>query len=247
MQNARDSDLRDLAKQREGEELRLHPFFDRRKTAKDENHGENTTDPLTEQRRIRDTFYPHSEPRDEENIQSDVRERGRRKEEKRCLGIPECREDSRRYIIEKDERKPQNINIKIQFGVCEHVFRGVDQREKRIGQKISRRHQDGAEHRTRDQCRRHRALHVAGVLRAEEPRHDHRATDVAPEGKSDEDERDFITVAHRCERIVADELPRDKTVRNVVKLLEENTAEHGEAELPQYRARFPYREILVHG
>ena len=232
MQNARDSNLRDLAKQREGEELRLHPFFDCRKTAKDENHGENTTDPLTDQRRIRDTFYPHSESRDEENVQPDVRERGRRKEEKRCLGIPECRKDSRRYIIEKDERKSQNVNIKIQFGVCKHVFRGVYQRKKRIGQKISHRHQDGAEHRAGDQRRRHRTLHVAVIFTAEEPRHDHRTTDVAPEGKSDEDQRDFITVAHRRERIVADELPSDKTVRNVVKLLEENTAEHGETELP---------------
>ena len=44
----------------------------------------------------------------------------------------------------------------------------------------------------------------------------------------------------------ADELAGHQTVRNVVQLLKDHAAEHGQAEFPQHGGRMAHRQILIH-
>ena len=43
----------------------------------------------------------------------------------------------------------------------------------------------------------------------------------------------IVAVAHGGQRVLADELACHKAVGDVIKLLEDDAAEHGQAELPQ--------------
>ena len=52
--------------------------------------------------------------------------------------------------------------------------------------------------------------------------------------KAKEDQGDLVAVAHRSQRIFTDELACHQTVGDVVQLLENDAAEHGQTELPQY-------------
>ena len=86
-------------------------------------------------------------------------------------------------------------------------------------------HQHGAQHGGTDQGSVDRSLHLIVVLRAEVAGHDDRAADV--------DQGDLVAVAHGGQRVLADELACHKAVGDVIQLLEDDAAEHGQAELPQ--------------
>lgn len=77
-------------------------------------------------------------------------------------------------------------------------------------------------------------FHFTIILRAEKLRYDYRASDIASKCECDEDERDIVAVSDRGKCIFADEFAGDKTVRNIVELLENNAAKHRQAEFPQY-------------
>ena len=51
---------------------------------------------------------------------------------------------------------------------------------------------------------------------------------------------------HGGQRVFADELACNKAVGNVVQLLEDNAAEHGQAELPQHLGRGAHGQVFVH-
>jgi len=53
--------------------------------------------------------------------------------------------------------------------------------------------------------------------------------------KANEDQGDLIAVAHGGEGVLADKFTRDPAVGDVVKLLEHNAAEQGQAEFPENR------------
>ena len=94
-------------------------------------------------------------------------------------------------------------------------------------------HQHGAQHGRADQGSVDRSLHLIVVPCAKVAGHDDRAANVAAKGKCNEDQGDLVAVAHSSQCILADELACNKAVGNVVQLLEDDAAEHGQAELPQ--------------
>ena len=72
-------------------------------------------------------------------------------------------------------------------------------------------------------------------------------TDVAAEGKGDENQGDLIAVAHGGQGILAYEFAGDKAVSQVVQLLEDDAAEKGQTEFPKNRFRAAYGQVLIHG
>ena len=83
----------------------------------------------------------------------------------------------------------------------------------------------------------HGGLELTVFLRAEEAGDDDGAADIAAEGERDEDQRDLVAVAHGRERALADQLPRDQTVRDIRELLEYDACESLQAEPPKHALR----------
>ena len=108
------------------------------------------------------------------------------------------------------------------------------------------RHQNCADNRAGDQRCVNCGFEIFVPLCAEQLCRQNRATDVATERERNEDQRNFITVSNRSQRIVADEFARDKAVGNVIKLLKDDAAEQGKAKPAQDAFRFSDRQILVH-
>ena len=196
--------------------------------------GEQAAHALTEECRPRDTCDAHFERRDKQDVQTDVG-RGRcGKEPERRLGIAEGRENARRNVIKEYERQAPDIDIQIQLGVSEHVFRRPDRMQEQIAAEQTDQHQHCADCGAGDHRRIDRCLHAVILLRAEKARDDHRAADVAAERERDENERHLIAVADRGQRVLPDELARDKAVGDVVKLLKNDACKQRQAEPCQH-------------
>ena len=58
--------------------------------------------------------------------------------------------------------------------------------------------------------------------------------------------RVIVAVAHSGQGVFTDQLARHKAVGNVVELLEQDAAEHGQAELPQHLGRGAHGQVFVH-
>ena len=103
-------------------------------------------------------------------------------------------------------------------------------------QKSAEQDPKGHENRTQDpagdNCRCDSRLHLGILFCSEIPGHDNRTSDVAAEGKSQKNQRDFITVSDRRQRIFTDKPTGHKTVSDVIKLLKYNASEQRQAELP---------------
>ena len=89
-------------------------------------------------------------------------------------------------------------------------------------------------------------FHVIVFLGTKVARHDDRAANVAAECKGNEDQGDLVAVAHSGQGVFTDQLARHKAVGNVVELLEQDAAEHGQAELPQHLGRGANGQVFVH-
>ena len=86
-------------------------------------------------------------------------------------------------------------------------------------------HQDRAEHSHRDQRCINRCLHPVKAFGPEELRNDDRTAAVAAESKRDENQCDFIGIADCGQGVLAYEFAGYQGIRDIVKLLEYNTAE----------------------
>jgi hypothetical protein len=115
----------------------------------------------------------------------------------------------------------------------------VDQRKQRVTSEYPRQHQSKAQHSTGNTCCVNSSLHVTILPCSKQLGHNYGASDIAAKGKRDENQRNFIAVAHGSKGILADESTGYPAVRNVVKLLKNNASEHWQAEAPQYRGGFP--------
>ena len=210
-------------------------------------HRQNTAHALTQEGRPCNAVHLHAESRDEQDICPDIGQRRAGKKDERCPGVAQRRENARRNIIEKDERKTEHVNAQIEPRVRKDVFRRVDERKKRRAEPKADGHQHRARGRAQHHRRRNRRFHIAVFPCTEQLRHNDRAANVAAEGEGDEDERDLIAVADGGERFLADEFSGNKAVRQIVKLLKNNTSEQRHAVLPQHPLRFSDRQIPIHG
>ena len=134
----------------------------------------------------------------------------------------------------KEAMQAVDIDIQIQLGVSEHVFRRPDRMQEQIAAEQTDQHQHCADCGAGDHRRVDRCLHAVILLRAEKARDDHRAADVAAERERDENERHLIAVADRGQRVLPDELARDKAVGDVVKLLKNDACKQRQAEPCQH-------------
>ena len=71
---------------------------------------------------------------------------------------------------------------------------------------------------------RHAGMHLLHFLLPEQVRRHDGCADVAAKRDGDENQRDFGAVADSGKRLCADEMPRNKAVRDVVELLEDDAA-----------------------
>ena len=184
--------------------------------------------------------------RHEQHVHADVGQGRDRKEAEGRLGIAQRGEDALGDVVEEHEGQTQRVHVQIQRGIVEDFRRRADELQQRVAAENADEHQDQAGHGAGDHARVHGGLHLAVALRAEILGHHHRAADVAAEGEGDEDQRDLIAVAHRRQRVFADELARHQTVRDVVQLLEHDAAEQRHAEPPEHALRLSHRQIPVH-
>ena len=107
-------------------------------------------------------------------------------------------------------------------------------------------HEEGAQDGACNQGGVDGGFHGPVVFGAEQLGHGDRASDVAPEGKGDEDKGDVVAVAHGCKGVFADKPAGYQGVGDVVELLKYDAAEHGQAECPQNFLRVSLCHIFVH-
>ena len=182
----------------------------------------------------------------EQDVHADVGQGRDGQEVERGLAVAQSGEDAGGDVVEEHEGQAQNVDVQIQGRVGQDLFRGVDELQQSVAAEQADDHQHGAQHGGTDQGSVDRSLHIIVFFCAEVAGHDDRAADVAAEGEGDEDQGDLVAVAHGSQRILADELAGHKAVGNVVQLLENDAAEHGQAELPQHLRRLADRQILIH-
>ena len=202
--------------------------------AEHHHHGQHAADTLTQEGSPCHTGNAHLKTGHEQDIHADVGQRRDRKEVEGGLAIAKGRENAGGNVVEEHEGQTQNVDVQIQRRVRKDLLRGIDELQQGIAAQQTNAHQHGAQHRRADEGGVDRGLHLAVFLCAEAAGHDDRAADVAAKGKGDKDQGDLVAVAHRSQRVLTDELARHQTVGDVVQLLENDAAEHGQTELPQY-------------
>ena len=202
--------------------------------AEHHHHGQHAADTLTQEGSPCHTGNAHLETGDEQDVHADIGQRRDCKEVEGGFAVAKGREDAGGNVVEEHEGQTQNVDIQIQRGICKDLLRGVDELQQGVAAQQTNAHQHGAQHRRADEGGVDRGLHLAVFLCAKVAGHDDRAANVAAKGKGDEDQGDLVAVAHRSQRIFTDELARHQTVGDVVQLLENDAAEHGQTELPQY-------------
>ena len=202
--------------------------------AEHHHHSQHAADTLTQEGSPCHTGNAHLETGYEQDIHADVGQRRDRKEVEGGLAVAKGREDAGGNVVEEHEGQTQNVDVQIQCRICKDLLRGVDELQQGVAAKQANGHQHRAQHRRADKGGVDRGLHLTVFFCAEVAGHDDRAADVAAKGKGDEDQGDLVAVAHRSQRVFTDELARHQTVGDVVQLLENDAAEHGQTELPQY-------------
>ena len=119
-------------------------------------------------------------------------------------------------IVKKDKRQSPDVNIQIETGIREHLLRSADQLQKAAAKEETSDHKDGTQQTADDHGSGDGGLHFIIFFCAEEGRYDHGASDVASEGKGNEDQSDLITVADGRQGVFAREFSCDQAVRDIV-------------------------------
>ena len=222
--------------------LRFHSS----QSAQNHTYGKDTACSLAQEGRPGYTGHTHIKGRHEQYIHADIRQGRYRQKNKGCLAVPQRGENAGGNVIEEHKGQSPDIDVQIQLGICKYLFRCVDELQKRVAAQKSNQHQAQAHSSAGDHGRINGCFHSAIILCAKQLGNDNRAADVAAKSKRDKDQRDLVAVAHRRQGVLADKLARHPAVRNVIKLLEDNAAKQGQAELPQHCAGFSYGQVLVH-
>ena len=235
LQNAGDGDDHEPSQQIAGKQHRLPLAGKLLQAANDHGHRQHAADTLTQERCPRHARHAHLEGRNEQNIHGDVAQGRRRQKDKGRLAVAKGGENARGNVIEEYEGQTPDVDIQIQRRVGEHLLRGVNQRQQTVAAEDAHQHQQQAHQTAGQRGGGYGGLYVAVFPRTEKLGHQHGAPDVAAEGEGDEDQGDLIAVAHGGEGVLADKFTRDPAVGDVVKLLEHNAAEQGQAEFPENR------------
>ena len=234
LQDAGDGHHGDLAQHIPGEPHRLALCGDGLHAAEHHHHGQDAAHTLAQEGRPGHTGHTHVEPGHEQDVHADVGQRRDGQEVERRLAVTQRREDAGGNVVEEHERQAQNVDVQIQGRVRQDFLRGVDELQQAAAAQQAEHHQRCTQHCRADEGRVHRGFHVIVFLGTKVARHDDRAANVAAECKGNEDQGDLVAVAHGSQGVFADELACHQAVGNVVQLLEDNAAEHGQAELPQH-------------
>ena len=234
LQDAGDSHHSHLAQHVPGEQHDLVLGFEGADAAEHHHHGQHTADALAQEGGPGHTGHAHLETGHEQDVHADVGQGRDGQEVEGGLAVAQRGEDAGGDVVEEHEGQAQHVDVQIQRGICQNFVRGVDELQQAVAAHQTNEHQHGAQHGGTDQRGVDRGLHLVVVLRAEVAGHDDRAADIAAEGEGDEDQGDLVAVAHGGQRVLADELACHKAVGDVIQLLEDDAAEHGQAELPQY-------------
>ena len=107
-------------------------------------------------------------------------------------------------------------------------------------------HQDCAEDCAEQAGGCHGAFELSVVPCAIQLGDNDRTAHVAAKGKGDKDKGDIVTVSNGSQCIFTDKFTGDKTVCDIVELLEEDASKHGKAEFPQYGLRITNGQVFVH-
>lgn len=180
---------------------------------------------------------PHPERLDKKDIHGNIGKRGDRQEIERCLGIAHGGENAGGDIIEEDEGQAVDIDVQIQLRVRQDFLRGADQPQKAVTAGDTQDHQRRTYRRTENAGGVDRRLHALIVFGAKQLGHNDGTAHIAAKGKGQENQSDLVAVAHGGQGILADEFSGHQTVRNVVKLLEDDAAKQRDTELPQHLIR----------
>ena len=113
----------------------------------------------------------------------------------------------------------------------------MNQLQQRVAPENTHQHQHQAQHTAGNHSGVDSGFHIVVVPGSEELGHNHRAADVAAKGEGNENQSNLIAVAHGGQGILADEPTGHPAIRNVIQLLEEDTAKQGQAEPPQHAGR----------
>ena len=246
LQDAGHGDDRDLAQHLPGKEDGLFRGGDAFHPAGHRQQGQHAADALAQEGGPGHARHPHVKGGDEQNVHKDVAHRRGRQEKEGGAAVAQRRENAGGYVVKEHEGQAQDVDVQVQGRVGQDLGRGVDELKQGVAPQKAHQHQGGHQHRAPDQGGGDGGLHVAVLLGPEKPGHDDRTADVAPKGEGDEDQSDLIAVAHGRQGRFADEFAGHQAVRNVVQLLKDHAAEHGQAELPQHGGRISHRQILVH-
>ena len=246
LQDAGDGHYGYLSQQAPGEDQNLRFRPDVPQPLQHQSQRQDAACPLAEECGPGHACDSHGEALHEEDVDQDIGRGGQGQEEEGRPGVPQGREDACGDIVKEQEGQPPDIDVQVQGGIRHDLRLGLHQPQQCVAGGEAPKHQRGAEDAAGNQRRIDRGFHGPVVLRPEELGYDDRASDIAAEGKGDKDEGDVVAVPHRRQCPLADKLPCYQRIRYVVKLLEHDAAEHGQAECPQHLPGLPLCQILVH-
>lgn len=209
-------------------------------------YGQDTAYSLTEKGGPGNTRYAHVKGLYKQNIHRDIGGGGGGQKAEGRSGIPQRRENPGGNIVKEDEGQAPHINIQIQPGVREHLLRRAHKTQQRGAPRNAGDHQKGAERGAEDTGGGHRGFQLPEIPGAKELGDDDGAAHIAAKGKSEEDQRNLVAVAHRRQRVFPHKFSRYQRVRYIVELLKDDAAKQGQTKPPQRRFGLSRCKICVH-
>ena len=211
-----------------------------------EQQRQHAAHALAQESRPGHARHAHVEGLHEKYVHEDVGRGRGRQEEKRRTRVAQRGKHAGRDVIKEHKGQTPAVDVQIELRVGEDLLGRIDQAQKQPAARDADHHQHPAQRRAADEGGRDGRPQVAIPARAEELGQDDRAADVAAEREGDENQCDFIAVAHGGQRVFADKLAGDQAVGDVVKLLKYHAAEQRQTKAPQHRRGLADGQIPVH-
>ena len=167
------------------------------------------------------TGHTHPQPRDEHEVEEDVRARCDAQIEQRPLGVARRIQDARRHVVHDAEQHTAEVDLHIGHRVLQHLRRGIHGREQGTADEDAADGQDEAQKHGQRQCGVHGPLRILAVLRAKILRHHDARTHCDALTEADEQKDGRAAGADGCQRIAAHKVADDDGVGGVVQLLKQ--------------------------
>ena len=173
-------------------------------------------------------------------VQKDIPHRRSDEKIQRRLAVSQAVEDSRSYVIEKQENKTADIDSQIQRAVCKNILGRIHQDHHAFGSQKPDHQKQGGQHQTADHGSRDCGFQIPVPLCAKELAHHNGAADLASDRDCHKDHSDGIAGAYCRQCVLPCEPSGDHTVCDIIDLLKYHAHKHGKRKPPKHSSRLSH-------